>query len=84
MGKIVKLCEKDDDAKRFTPVDALKSIIKDYESGRLKGSKLVIVCLNDIEDNDYILERTMTGMHGNEARSLLQAAQYLYLRDTFQ
>lgn len=84
-GKILKLCDKDGDTKRSSPSDALKMVLDCYEKGRVKGTKIVIICLDDTGDNEYMIYCTTAGVRdGSEARSMLQAAGYLYLKDTFE
>ena len=82
--KLVNLADRDEDAKRLTPADLLKSVLKEYEDGEIEGTKIMIVCLDDTQDNDYRVYRRMGGIHGNEARSLLDAAIYLINQATFE
>lgn len=81
--KLVKLKDRDADAKRFTPQDALQTVMDEYNSGKLKGTKIVIVSLDDAND-DYNIDKTMAGMHGAETVALLEAAKYTILKRTFE
>ena len=82
--KIVKINENSDDAKRLTPMEILKSVLKEYEDGEIQGSKIMIVCLDDLKDSDYRVTRRMGGIHGGEAKALLDSAIYLINRETFE
>lgn len=81
--KLVNLTKKDGNAKRFTPQDALQTVMDDYKSGHLKGTKIVIIALDDTEGS-YHVDRTMAGLHGDEAVSVIEAAKYLILKETFE
>lgn len=81
--KIVNLTEKDKDAKRFTPEQALQVVLDEYKKGINIGKKIIIVTLNDT-DNACQVEFFMAGVHGQEAVSILEAAKYLILKETFE
>ena len=81
--KLVKINENSNDAKRFTPTEILEDAVKDYASGELTGSKIMIICLDD-SDGNYRIYRRTRGMSGSQSRAALDAAKYLILGEHFE
>lgn len=81
--KVVSLMSKSEDSKRHTPQEALQDVLDDYVNGVISGKKIIIVSLDD-SNGSCIIERTMAGIHCDEAIAMLEAAKYLILKETFE
>lgn len=77
MNNVISLADKTSDGTKWTPVDALRDMIKDIESGERHATKVLILRLDDTDE--YDVGFTQAGMSMSQCLALLEVAKQVVL-----
>lgn len=80
MPKIVNLAERNNDAKLYTPMQALQDAMQEIEAGKRTPTKLAVLYLDD-RDMQYKINFRQAGMSMSEMVALLTLMQTKVIKD---